>query len=105
MITTPENIKKGMALLDKKKPGWEQHINLLHLNIGDSYECVLGQLYGSFQDGIYVIFEPLTIAEYWETADKAIEHGFLVVCSMTAEKVCTQEWKDAIEMRLLYGKQ
>jgi hypothetical protein len=39
-----EYVLKGVALLDSKLPGWEEHINWDELNIQDLARCVIGQL-------------------------------------------------------------
>ena len=47
-----ERIEAGIALLDEKVPGWEQHIDIQRLNMGDCKRCILGQLYGDYNIGI-----------------------------------------------------
>jgi hypothetical protein len=39
-------VAKGVALLDEKRPGWEQLINLDRLDIRDGTVCVTAQLSG-----------------------------------------------------------
>ena len=46
-----ENVARGAALLDQKRPGWAQQINISTLNLGSPCLCVLGQLYRSFTRG------------------------------------------------------
>lgn len=46
-----EAVAKGAALLDERNPGWDAKIDLDGLYVGDSTECVLGQLYGRYLDG------------------------------------------------------
>jgi len=40
-----QEIKNGIALLDKKRPGWCEKIDLEILDLGSTFTCVLGQLY------------------------------------------------------------
>lgn len=39
-------VAKGVALLDEKRPGWEQEINLNTLDISSGQSCVTAQLSG-----------------------------------------------------------
>lgn len=48
-----ERVRRGAAYLDEHGPDqWRDHIDLDRLDIGDGCDCVLGQLYGSFADGV-----------------------------------------------------
>lgn len=47
------SIRKGIRLLDERGPeDWRGQINLNELNIGCSYSCVLGQVYGYYGTGM-----------------------------------------------------
>jgi hypothetical protein len=43
--TVAECVAAGVALLDERRPGWEQLIDLERLNLGSSCRCILGQLW------------------------------------------------------------
>src|SRR5437667_4843660 len=45
-------IQNGIDLLDEKKPGWYQKIDLECLWLADCHGCILGQLYGSYAAGL-----------------------------------------------------
>jgi len=47
-----EQITRGMALLDEKEPGWDKRVSLDHepLNMSSLYRCVLGQVFGYFDN-------------------------------------------------------
>lgn len=45
MFGINRRVDRGVALLDQRKPGWEDEVNLSRLNIASSRWCVLGQLY------------------------------------------------------------
>jgi hypothetical protein len=45
-----ELVRRGAALLDRERPGWENEINLLNLDLQSPRSCVLGQLYDEFVD-------------------------------------------------------
>ena len=42
------NVARGAKFLDKDTPGWWKKIKVRKLNMGISYNCILGQLDGSY---------------------------------------------------------
>lgn len=46
-----DRVAKGCALLDAKRPGWADQIELSDLEMSDCHECVLGQLFDGFGEG------------------------------------------------------
>lgn len=54
MATVEENaarVARGMALLDKERPGWRERIDVAKLDLSSCYACVLGQLAGEYRTG------------------------------------------------------
>lgn len=49
-------VARGVKLLDKRMPGWDNRIDLYRLDMEDYRHCVLGQLYGAYHRGIYSLF-------------------------------------------------
>jgi hypothetical protein len=47
-----KEIAAGMELLDCKAPGWREKIDVFKLDLNDGQMCVLGQVYGSYDDGL-----------------------------------------------------
>lgn len=50
-------VARGAALLDAQEPDWwngkdKPTIDLKTLNLGSTYYCVLGQVYGDYSDGL-----------------------------------------------------
>lgn len=39
-----KTVQNGVQLLDEIEPGWYEKIDVGKLNLGDTYNCVLGQL-------------------------------------------------------------
>lgn len=66
-----DRIDNGAKLLDEVMPGWAGKINTLELNVDSFKNCVLGQLYGSFWDGMKQL-------GYSGTRDVYDEDGFCV---------------------------
>ena len=40
-----ERVERGARLLDKRKPGWQDRIDLARLSVASADFCILGQLY------------------------------------------------------------
>ena len=49
------NITRGIAWLDQHAPGWVDRIDLDVLDVADPERCPLGQIFGSYTDGLDVI--------------------------------------------------
>lgn len=45
----------GFRLLTNHLPDWQNNIDLGSLDLNDSGTCILGQLYGSFQNGAAIL--------------------------------------------------
>src|SRR5262245_44603799 len=68
-LTTPKrNPKTGQtdiqeavayqaARLDEVKPGWADEINLKKLDLGISTRCIYGQQFGSYNNGVFEMFQ------------------------------------------------
>lgn len=50
-----ERVQTGIGVLDEHRPGWLETIDLEHLDLSLSCQCVLGQLWGNFDNGILVL--------------------------------------------------
>lgn len=98
LITIPE-VRAGVMLLDQRKPGWPQQVNAETLNLASAMECVLGQLYGSYADGLSALWPKPTGWDRWRQGDVwdalAEQHGFEApACGRDDRReVLAQEWK------------
>jgi hypothetical protein len=45
-----ECVKRGAELLDRTHAGWAELIDLSKLDLNDCLHCILGQMFGSFND-------------------------------------------------------
>lgn len=70
-----EAVQKGYALLDEHKPGWINLINWETLDLSGTYNCILGQLYGSYFRGCEALHlgSCTCCAEFEETGS---DYGF-----------------------------
>jgi hypothetical protein len=75
--TTPaQAVTRGAALLDREFPGWAERIDLPTLDLGDCYQCILGQLFEEaaelYSDGYLTGRDRLGL-----TFRDTVEHGFI----------------------------
>lgn len=87
-----DRIKRGLELLDTEARGWENEIDLTILDMGDSDVCILGQLYGTYRDGL----EALTLSLSPEEA------GFERVAGESTYTELTQTWTEIIRKKRGY---
>lgn len=78
-LTLRDRIVNGAELLDYERPGWRDEIDLDELNLSDMYNCVLGQVYGSFTAGIRVLDIDSKGRDY------EASYGFEVSCAEAEE--------------------
>lgn len=85
--TPAERVATGVAFLNEVLPGWEKKIVLESLDINYCEECILGQLFGDFDDGR----DQLGLS--WGECD---EYGFWPVQGDDDDAALTLEWVAAI---------
>jgi hypothetical protein len=58
-VAAPEEIDErvldGAAMLDEHHPGWAAKIDVDKLCLKDCSSCVLGQVYGDYEDGLQIL--------------------------------------------------
>ena len=77
-------IARGVKLLDAKVPGWREKIDRDQLSMGDGCNCILGQIYGHFDEGI----------DELDSEDEAAERGFDSEHDPISWEELTREWLD-----------
>ena len=87
----PTSIRDGARLLDKAKPGWEKIIDTCLLNMSRADECILGQLYGSYNKGVEELFNTRMGELAWESSRRDFVFG---------DDVEEKDWIIEIEKRL-----
>lgn len=100
-------INRGMKLLDKMRPGWDERIDLTRLDLNKPCDCVVGQEFGGdYRDGL----AHLGLVEYDRDKGKEIfsapDCGFAIgdnqwYCDSnhTLWERLTEEWREAICLR------
>jgi hypothetical protein len=72
--TIAERVARGAALLDEKRPEWAAKVVPGRLRMGSFCDCVLGQVYGDYVDGIRQIMNDEFSSD--ESRERRISHGF-----------------------------
>lgn len=52
MATVEERVASGVYMLDIFSPDWRKKIDLARLDIRSCRDCVLGQVFGEYEDGM-----------------------------------------------------
>ena len=88
-----ESAVRGAEFLDERRPGWAKEIDQKLLNMWSPCDCILGQLYGCYSDGLAVVY-PLISTDL----------GFSVNASMEPYEVffpaLRKAWLELIKERL-----
>lgn len=85
-----KRVRQGAKLLDLKRPGWARVINLQRLETRDCWVCVLGQLYGHYDSGLYRLFD----GEGSARIAQAVAHGFTFAGDGTGARRLEEAWLD-----------
>jgi hypothetical protein len=88
MSTIADRVEHGAALLDAKRPGWWQQIDLGRLNIESPCDCVIGQL-GSYPETTRSLGLHISLDD-WLHGFEGDEYAEL-----------TDAWRDLIQQRRL----
>jgi hypothetical protein len=88
---TMNKVRAGATVLDRTSPGWFRVVSLGRLDIKSLKNCVLGQVYGDYMDGLMVVFGRMHQQE-------ATDHGFDALGSEAA-RIVEGTWKDEIMKR------
>lgn len=97
-----ERVASGAALLDQKRPGWAQLVDVGKLDLRNTCLCVIGQVCGEYYSGTERICA---------SQKDACNHGYRVLasdCSLTdlpfgkrAYRTLQDAWIEAIADRLI----
>lgn len=96
-----ERVARGAALLDAKRPGWAEKIDIGNLDMPRCDRCILGQVFGDYVKAInddadlfgsWRCFALDPNVEYAEIRDAAWSEGY---------RVLTDAWLSAIADRLV----
>lgn len=82
----PANVARGAALLDDRMPGWRDEIDTVRLNLGNSCDCVLGELLGDYDRGLKLL---------GLDHRGAVRHGFFKQGRQTWDRL-TAGWRRAV---------
>lgn len=63
-------VKRGAALLDRLEPRWRQWVDAENLRMQGGCDCVLGQVFGSYSEGVAKLLGLCTV-------DEPADYGFV----------------------------
>lgn len=91
-------VLRGAELLDEQHAGWALKIDTAKLDLGCCYQCILGQLYGVFSDGL--------VALNLEDDDADADYTDLGLDGEKVEMypILDELWKEQIQQRLKKGE-
>ncbi len=55
MARLPASVLRGAELLDERLPGWPHHVDADKLDLGNSCNCPLGQIFGDYDDAVDIL--------------------------------------------------
>ena len=51
----PANVQRGELFLDEHVPGWRERVDIRTLDLANGFQCVLGQVFGEYDDGLQLL--------------------------------------------------
>lgn len=91
-----KRVNRGMELLDKENPEWDQKINLQTLNTSTLLSCVLGQLYGNYVEGCRQLNLNSGITQGGTEPAKKYGYSGGMYCGPKVHKKLTEIWTEKI---------
>lgn len=82
MITLEDRVALGIKLLDIVQPDWRDLIDRDRLNLGNDFDCLGGQLEGSYEEAL---------TKWGLDYEGGAEHGFDVLAPFS--EASDQEWE------------
>jgi hypothetical protein len=83
-----DQIAKGVSLLNEVNPNWKKKIRVSLLNMDKKQMCILGQLYGHYDEGLRILHL---------NSQTSLEHGFRTKPAPPEERqILTEEWRKII---------
>lgn len=90
MQSARDAVSRGSSLLDMKRPGWYREINIAQLNIMRPTDCICGQLFGGYGEGVNEL----------GVGSRAGEYGFNALGPSAFEEL-NEAWREEIARRRL----
>lgn len=91
--TMKVRVNAGIAFLNTVNPGWVKKIKLMKLDLADSNTCVLGEVYGSYANGLYEFNMYAAV----DSIPEALRFCLLDDDDEEKYKMLTDIWKTAIK--------
>lgn len=98
-----EAVQRGALYLDEKRPGWAADINIEFLSMSDCQTCILGQLWGHYEDAGHILLPPNEALDDTQLAEQRrqfmLDHGFTSLTGVTFS-VLQRYWVIEVSNRL-----
>ena len=91
-----KHIARGMNLLEQKEPQWIERINVERLDINSYFDCVLGQVFGEFDEGVIKL--ELDLAGTANKTATSWSHGFRPILLEDGQRL-TNLWVETINAK------
>lgn len=79
-LTHDTAVSRGVELLDEKVPDWRGSVDIERLDIANTHDCILGQVFGDYHVGMDVLFPgtimPGGIHNFPARVSSSESHGF-----------------------------
>lgn len=72
-----EAVRLGAMLLDGGLAGWRTRIDRERLDMASACDCILGQLFGDFGDGVESVEDSMPINDLMDGTPWTVQFGFL----------------------------
>ena len=89
-----DRIKRGVELLDKHNPGWQNKIDSIKLTMSSCRNCILGQLYGHYDAGVGILGIRGSVSPYgFCQSDVPLNTAAGLTSYLENNLRLTEEWK------------
>lgn len=92
----PGRVDLGVQKLDQVMPNWREKVDDERLCMSDNLDCVLGQVFGTFDHGVEMVFHGWWTS-HSEVANAGLEHPPTLSCGEDTTQVYFEhlgnEWR------------
>jgi len=103
-LTVTQRVTNGIKLFDEQVPDWIEYISLDTLDVSDTENCPLGQVYKNCSTDVYRMYNQARYFLYGidtlNISGKASYYGFARPLDVSFQEL-TNEWKAQLRLRLL----
>lgn len=98
-LTIEQRVAAGVAWLDENRSGWIDLVNLDTLDLSSCTLCVLGQLFGEYEDAPLAAKYTPDLASTGPARSRGFEVAYRTASAYREYADLTAEWRRVIESR------